>query len=533
MRWAYNDNGLIRIPVRCAPDGYYLRWYYNGWHYWFFLPGTHVIETEGERYRTLSRRKITVSSGQITRGQATAIRTIMNTREVYMWTDGGWAAIRIEPGSLKIYQSEVAGTEMEMTMIVGSREVTQTTGFSPVPPVPVVVPTYPWCEQVIGNQVWMCLNYDVGYPGSVVYDQSMENRENFGCLYSYDQINAPGFCPAGWRVPTIADWEELFTFVGAGEADKLKAAGTDYWSAGNAGTNAFGFQMRSTGRCRHYRRYVSYEYLMDRAYLWAIDSNAEDKVVLFQYDSADISYVEYHPLLYNGVRLIKDTPPAYGEVVYGYLYNWYAATDARNITSAGWHVPTTSDFLTLMLYLDPDGVSNNNTAGGALKVVGTTYWNTPNTGATNSTLFNGRGAGIRVGSTGAYAQIKSYLHLWNSTEYSSLFANRSSLYYNHNMLETTDGISGTQGNKHNGYAIRLIKETTTLTNGQTGTYTGNDGKVYSTIVIGGKEWLSENLCETLYRNGDPIPEVTPNAAWAALSTGARCSYNNDESNAHA
>jgi uncharacterized protein (TIGR02145 family) len=217
----------------------------------------------------------------------------------------------------------------------------------------------------------------------------------------------------------------------------------------------------------------------------------------------------------------------------GLLYNWYAATDARNIANTGWRVPTTSDFLTLMLYLDPDGVSNNNTAGGALKVVGTTYWDTPNTGATNSTLFNGRGAGIRVGSTGAYAQIKSYLHLWNSTEYSSLFANRSSLYYNHNMLETTDGISGTQGNKHNGYAIRLIKETTTLTNGQTGTYTGNDGKTYRTICIGTQEWLADNLCETLYRNGDLIPEVTDNAAWAALAKGARCSYNNDESNAHA
>jgi len=80
-----------------------------------------------------------------------------------------------------------------------------------------------------------------------------------------------------------------------------------------------------------------------------------------------------------------------------------------------------------------------------------------------------------------------------------------------------------------GMSVRLVKDSTTLTHGQTGTYTGNDGRVYSTICIGTQEWLSESLCETEYRNGDPILEVTDNAAWAALTTGARCSYNNDES----
>ena len=528
MRWAYADNALIRIPVKCAPDGYYLRWYYNGWHYWFFLPGNHTIETEGERYRTLSRRMITVSSGQVTRGQATAIRTVMNTREVYMWTDGGWAAIRIEPGSLKIYHSEVAGTEMEMTMIVGSREVTRATGFSPVPTIPVVEPTYPWCEQVIGNQVWMCLNYDVWFPGSEVYDRLIENQENFGCLYSFNQINAPGFCPTGWRVPTIADWQELFTFVGAGEADKLKAAGTDYWTAGNAGTNTYGFQMRSTGR---YRLNVGYEYLMDRAYLWALDSNTENKVVLFQYDSADISYIGHHPLLYNAVRLIKDTPPAYAEVVYGYLYNWYAATDARNIANDGWHIPLMADYATLMRYLDPAGLNNLNTAGGQMKEAGTTHWTTPNTGASNSSDFNGRGAGRR-NADGTFDFIGIILELWNSEQVDATDA-RISYITNTNATFYTYYYGGYFLDKKNGTSIRLVKDATTLTDGQTGIYQGNDGKVYYTICIGTQEWLSESLIETLYRDGSPIPEVTDNAAWAALTTGARCSYDNDESNAHA
>ena len=35
------------------------------------------------------------------------------------------------------------------------------------------------------------------------------------------------------------------------------------------------------------------------------------------------------------------------EVEYGYLYNWYAATDARNICAEGWEVPTTAQWTTL------------------------------------------------------------------------------------------------------------------------------------------------------------------------------------------
>jgi len=66
---------------------------------------------------------------------------------------------------------------------------------------------------------------------------------------------------------------------------------------------------------------------------------------------------------------------------------------------------------------------------------------------------------------------------------------------------------------------------------ETGAMTGNDGKTYKTVKIGGQWWMSENLRETKYRNGDAIPEVTDNSQWGNLNTGARCSYGNEESNA--
>jgi len=55
-----------------------------------------------------------------------------------------------------------------------------------------------------------------------------------------------------------------------------------------------------------------------------------------------------------------------------------------------------------------------------------------------------------------------------------------------------------------------------------------DGNAYPTFTIGTQTWMAENLRLTHYRNGEAIPKVTDNAAWAALTTGAYCWYNNDQ-----
>ena len=213
--------------------------------------------------------------------------------------------------------------------------------------------------------------------------------------------------------------------------------------------------------------------------------------------------------------------PEYTEttVKYGLLYNWYAATDARLICADGWEVPTRAKFQTLSDYLGGNSVS-----GGKLKETGNVYWDVWNI-ATNEVGFNARGEGGRLANgtfsgltTSTLIRIIEGAGLYRAAQIPSGFTN---LYM---------GVSNTNSQKE-GFALRLIKTTTTLTHGQTGIYTGNDGKVYRTICIGTQEWLADNLCETKYRNGDTIPEVTDNAAWAALTTGAMCAYNNDWGNA--
>lgn len=216
---------------------------------------------------------------------------------------------------------------------------------------------------------------------------------------------------------------------------------------------------------------------------------------------------------------IRYTPaePIFTPVSYGLLYNWYAATDPRNIASAGWHVPTRTEFQTLSTYLGGDAI-----VGGKLKEIGYTYWNSPNTDATNEIGFNGRGAGYLF--EGIFYSILEQETFWTQSETFIDAAWIFSLFYDY------EGIFFNSTIKAEGYSVRLLKDTTILAHGQTGTYAGNDGKVYRTICIGTQEWLADNLCETLYRNGDPIPEVTDNATWAALTTGAMCAYNNDWNN---
>jgi len=50
------------------------------------------------------------------------------------------------------------------------------------------------------------------------------------------------------------------------------------------------------------------------------------------------------------------------------------------------------------------------------------------------------------------------------------------------------------------------------------------------VAIGKQIWTSKNLNVTTYRNGDVIPQVQDANAWANLSTGAWCYYENNTAN---
>jgi len=49
-----------------------------------------------------------------------------------------------------------------------------------------------------------------------------------------------------------------------------------------------------------------------------------------------------------------------------------------------------------------------------------------------------------------------------------------------------------------------------------------DGNIYPTGLVGGQEWMLDNLRTTRYANGDAIPEITENVDWYLSSSAARC-----------
>lgn len=112
------------------------------------------------------------------------------------------------------------------------------------------------------------------------------------------------------------------------------------------------------------------------------------------------------------------------EIPYGKLYNWYTATDARNVCPTGWHVPANDEWSTLINYLDPNANGGNftpNTAGGKMKSTGIQYWNSPNIDATNQSGFSSLPGGSRnYFGDGLSNYINFYSFYWTSTDVSGI-----------------------------------------------------------------------------------------------------------------
>jgi uncharacterized protein (TIGR02145 family) len=60
------------------------------------------------------------------------------------------------------------------------------------------------------------------------------------------------------------------------------------------------------------------------------------------------------------------------------------------------------------------------------------------------------------------------------------------------------------------------------------TVTDIDGNIYSTLIIGSRQWMGEDLKVTHYNNGDDIPNITDGNQWYNQNSGAYCWYNNNE-----
>jgi uncharacterized protein (TIGR02145 family) len=146
--------------------------------------------------------------------------------------------------------------------------------------------------------------------------------------------------------------------------------------------------------------------------------------------------------------------------IYGKLYNFCAVagiwdeaskTDVskrKSLAPIGYHIPSNEEWTSLT-----DFLGGQSLAGGKMKATGTSLWNSPNTGATNSSGFAGLPGGYRE-NTGAYYGSVNHGFWWSSSETNTpMVWNRSLNFNNSNAQMNFDY-------KTFGFSVRCVKDTT-------------------------------------------------------------------------
>jgi len=141
--------------------------------------------------------------------------------------------------------------------------------------------------------------------------------------------------------------------------------------------------------------------------------------------------------------------------IYGRLYTWNAAMrnkktqSTQGVCPSGWHLPSDAEWNLLINYLGGSTV-----AGGKMKESGTTHWESPNTGATNSSGFTALGSGEFDAhyTPNVFRILHQFEVYWTSTEVNTLLAKEK-------FLESTNTkCSDYDWYKTMKYSIRCVKD---------------------------------------------------------------------------
>jgi photosystem II stability/assembly factor-like uncharacterized protein len=215
----------------------------------------------------------------------------------------------------------------------------------------------------------------------------------------------------------------------------------------------------------------------------------------------------------------------------GYLYNWYAADLINDgpVSIEPYRLPSEEDFTDLL----------NHTGS----YIGGGEWDCPGLRSLLSILYT-------EGYRNADGEFNNFgASFWGDAE---LDLNQLLFYGGSECYLTSADPSGEYypiyPSPDSGRYIRLVRDADSieqsLSDGEVipNDYTGIDGTKYNGVKIGDKIWLKENLLETKYTSTWEIQELTLDADWNGSTLddygyypineiGARCSYDNDESNA--
>ena len=132
-------------------------------------------------------------------------------------------------------------------------------------------------------------------------------------------------------------------------------------------------------------------------------------------------------------------------IPYGALYNWNTI-NSNKVCPIGWHVPSEQDWIDLL-----NNLGGNQVAGGKLKMIGQDYWNSPNSGATNTSNFNAVASGGNF--HGEFLDFQKWCHLWSTTMNDKMIVITVELFY-----KSESALIGPGGINYAGLSVRCIKD---------------------------------------------------------------------------
>ena len=124
-----------------------------------------------------------------------------------------------------VYKTVRIGTQTWMA------ENLKATKYNNGTPIPLVTTDTEWSNLSTPGYCWY-LNDEATY------------KNIYGALYNWYTVNTKKLCPAGWHVPSDAEWTTLTTYLGGVSfaGGKLKETGLTHWASPNfEATNESGF----------------------------------------------------------------------------------------------------------------------------------------------------------------------------------------------------------------------------------------------------------------------------------------------------
>lgn len=149
-----------------------------------------------------------------------------------------------------------------------------------------------------------------------------------------------------------------------------------------------------------------------------------------------------------GYSFLNNDSATYKQI-YGALYNWHSVNTSK-LCPMGWRVPNSDEWISLVKYLEGENI-----AGGKLKEVGDTHWESPNIGATNESGFTALPGGLRDWD-GQFRFINTDGNWWSATEFEDINA-----WYFGIINSLSTGFMG-QSMKTRGFFVRCVQSLTPL-----------------------------------------------------------------------